>query len=189
MLNLFCCCCCLSGWYPDFFPLSIRDHVQHVWLGLQRLLENKLYIKCEFHSPAVRFLGYVVAQWKLQPDPAKIRAGEEWPGPTTRKQLLFYLGLTNFYRRFMRDYSCVTAPLTKPTSISSPSTWSPEVDTAFLRFKTLFTNASQPCRSWHLGLQGRGGLNSVRHRHSKARPLRLLLPPSLSCRAKLWCLE
>lgn len=41
----------------------------------------------------------------------------------------------------MRDYSCVAAPLTKLTSISSPFTWSPEVDTAFLRLKTLFTNA------------------------------------------------
>lgn len=74
---------------------------------LQRLLENKLFIKpekCKFHSAEV-FLGFEIAQRRLQPDPTKIRAVEEWPTPSSLKKLQRFLGFTNFYLRFIQDYS------------------------------------------------------------------------------------
>ena len=57
---------------------------------LQRLLDNKLQVKpkkCEFQATKVNFLCFVIAQGRLQPDPAKIQAVEEWPTSSTRKQL------------------------------------------------------------------------------------------------------
>ena len=97
--------------------------------------------KCEFHSAKVSFLGFVIVQGRLQPDSAKILAIEEWPTPTTWKQLQRFLGLANFYRRFIRDYSCVAAPLTQLTSPVSPFTWSAGADLALNKLKTLFTHA------------------------------------------------
>lgn len=111
------------------FSRTTEEHVEQVRLVLRRLLDNKLYVKpekCEFHTTEISFLGFVLAQGKLQPDPAKIRAVEEWPSPSTRKQLQRFLGFANFYRRFIRDYSRVAAPLTQLTSPASPFTWSPE---------------------------------------------------------------
>lgn len=57
------------------FSCTLYEHKQHVRLVLQRLLENKLYVKpekCEFHSTSVGFLGYIIAKGQLQPDPAKL---------------------------------------------------------------------------------------------------------------------
>lgn len=54
------------------FSKSCEEHVHHVWAFLQELLENLLYVKvekCEFHSPSLPFLGYIVAEGKLQMDP------------------------------------------------------------------------------------------------------------------------
>lgn len=87
------------------FSRTLEEHVQHVRLVLQRLLENKLYVKpekCEFYLPSVSFLGYIVAQVQLQPDPVKIRAVTEWPTPISSKQLQRFLGFADFYRRFIR---------------------------------------------------------------------------------------
>ena len=122
----------------------MEEHVEQVRLVLRRLLDNKLYVnseKCEFHTSEISFLGFVLAQGKLQPDPAKVRAVEEWPTPSTRKQLQRFLGFANFYRGFIPDYSRVAAPLTQLTSPTSPFTWSPGAYQAFQRLKTLFTHA------------------------------------------------
>ncbi len=126
------------------FSPSPEEHIQHVRQVLQRLLENKLYVKpekCEFHAQSVNFLGYVIAQGQLQPDPAKIKAVAEWPIPSSRKQLQRFLGFANFYRRFIRNYSKVAAPLTKLTSVKLPFHWSQDAEIAFQLLKKLFTQA------------------------------------------------
>lgn len=111
---------------------------------LQRLLENRFYVKaekCEFHAPSVTFLGYVLAGGQVKTDPAKIRAVQEWPTPTTRKQLQCFLGFANFYRRFIRNYSQVATPLTTLTSVKRQFSWTSEAEAAFQRLKHLFTSA------------------------------------------------
>jgi len=106
------------------FSKSQEEHQTHVRLVLQRLLENKLFIKtekCEFHQERVSFLGYIIRQGRLEADPGKIQAVTEWPVPTTRRELQRFLGFTNFYRRFIKNYSKVAAPLSSLTSIKSSS--------------------------------------------------------------------
>lgn len=63
---------------------------EHVRLVLQRLLENRLFVKaekCEFHLSSVSFLGFVVERGQIKTDPTKIKAVVDWPTPTNRKQL------------------------------------------------------------------------------------------------------
>lgn len=72
------------------FSKSPTEHQSHVRLILQRLLENRLYVKtekCEFHKTAVTFLRYIFEGGQVCTDPDKIKAVLDWPTPQTRKQL------------------------------------------------------------------------------------------------------
>jgi len=127
-----------------FFSRDQEEHHRHVRLVLQRLLENRLFVKaekCEFHVQSVSFLGFIIEKAQSRSDPVKVQAVVEWPIPENRKQLQRFLGFANFYRRFIRDFSKVAAPLTQLTSTSRPFIWSTEAAQAFLRLKTLFTSA------------------------------------------------
>ncbi|KAK3508639.1 hypothetical protein QTP70_001332 [Hemibagrus guttatus] len=79
-------------------------------------------------------------------DTNKVRAVSEWPAPATIKELQWFLGFANFYRRFIRSYSSVAAPLTtllrgKPKKLS----WTDQVRAAFQRLKDCFTTAPILC--------------------------------------------
>lgn len=126
------------------YSKSLVEHKHHVRLVLQRLLENKLYVKaekCEFHVPSVSFLGFILGGGQVRATEEKIRAVLEWSTPETRKQVQRFLGLANFYRRFIRNYSQTASPLTALTSTKTTFCWTPEADTAFCKLKTLFANA------------------------------------------------
>lgn len=126
------------------FSRSMEDHIHHVQAVLQRLLQNSLFVKaekCEFHAPSVSFLGYIIGQGDIRMDPAKVSSVTAWPVPESRKQLQRFLGFANFYRRFIRGYSTVAAPLTALTSPKVPFRWSPAADSAFQTLKSRFTSA------------------------------------------------
>lgn len=126
------------------FAKDLEAHKHHVHQVLQRLLEIKLFVKaekCQFHGTSVSFLGYIIAQGQVQMDPAKFTAVREWPSPSGRKELQRFLGFSNFYRRFIRNYSRIAAPLTALTSTSIPFAWTPEAESAFRELKHRFTTA------------------------------------------------
>ncbi|XP_061644606.1 uncharacterized protein LOC133485210 [Phyllopteryx taeniolatus] len=126
------------------FSHSPEENHQHVRQVLQRLLENRFFVKpekCELNLSSQHFLGYIIAKEQLQPDPVKIQAVISWPIPSTRKELQRFIGLANFYRRFIRDYSKVADLLTSLTSTSSPFHWTPVASQAFERLQELFTSS------------------------------------------------
>ncbi|KAL0192325.1 hypothetical protein M9458_010621, partial [Cirrhinus mrigala] len=123
------------------FSPSYQDHVQQV---LQRLLENQLFVKaekCEFHVKSVSFLGHIISVEGIRMDPAKVRAVSDWPTPDSRKALQRFLGFANFYRRFIRDFGQVSAPLTALTSTRIEFSWSAAAQAAFDELKHRFTSA------------------------------------------------
>uniref|UniRef100_A0A9J7YQW1 Gypsy retrotransposon integrase-like protein 1 n=1 Tax=Cyprinus carpio carpio TaxID=630221 RepID=A0A9J7YQW1_CYPCA len=127
------------------YSLSAPElHVQHVRRVLQRLLENRLFVKaekCVFHAQSVTFLGSVVSAEGISMDPDKVRAVLDWAVPDSRVALQRFLGFANFYRRFIRNFSQVAAPLTALTSSKSKFAWSETAQDAFDRLKMLFTSA------------------------------------------------
>ncbi|KAF7640898.1 hypothetical protein LDENG_00006770, partial [Lucifuga dentata] len=126
------------------FSRSREGHVFHVQSVLQRLLENSLYCKaekCEFHVSSVSFLGFVVAEGSIQMDPEKVSAVTTWPVPGSRKQLQRFLGFANFYRRFVRGFSSIAAPLTALTSSKVPFKWTSAAEEAFRDLKSRFTSS------------------------------------------------
>ena len=124
------------------FFKSVTEHSRHVRQVLQRLLENRLFIKavkCVFSSPSVEILGHVLEEGRVRADPKKVRVVEEWPRPTDRTQLRRFLGFANFYRRFIKGFSQVAAPLSALTSTAIPFIWTPKAEEAFGALKRLFT--------------------------------------------------
>ncbi len=127
------------------FSDSFDEHIQHVRAVLRRLMQHQLYIKaekCEFHQTQVAFLGYVISQEGVTMDDNKVKAVVNWPQPRTLKELQRFLGFANFYRRFIRNFSSVAAPLTSLTKRStSQLSWSTEAKQAFQELKDRFTSA------------------------------------------------
>ena len=77
-----------------------------------RLLRNHLYVKpqkCEFHVPEEPFLGFILRKGEV--DPKKTQALQEGAAPKSVKEVQRFLGFANFYRKFIRGFSSVVAPL------------------------------------------------------------------------------
>ncbi len=131
------------------YSRNLADHRQHVKQVLQKLRQFHLYLKlekCKFHRPTVQFLGYVISQEGIQMDQGKVKAVREWSTPQSVKELQRFLGFTNFYRRFIKDFSLLTAPLTnllcrKPKSLF----WNPNAHKAFETLKTAFSTGPILC--------------------------------------------
>jgi len=83
------------------------------------------------------YLGHIVGNGKIQPEPDKIRAVETFPQPVTKKQVRAFLGLTGYYRKFIPDYATVALPLTDLTRKNAPSDvkWSEQCTRAFAELK------------------------------------------------------
>lgn len=126
-----------------FFP-DIDTYRKHVRQVLEQLLQNRLFVKAEkfeFHVSTVSFLGFVVSEGRVSMDPEKVRAVQEWPTPTSRKELQRFLGFANFYRKFIRTFSHIASPLHALTSSKMQFLWSPQAESTFLRLKSSFVAA------------------------------------------------
>ena len=87
------------------------------------------------------FLGFVVSSEGLRVDVEKIRAIQEWPTPTSVNHIQSFHGLASFYRRFVRDFSSIVAPLTEITRKSTPFVWGVAQEKAFTKLKEVLTTA------------------------------------------------
>jgi hypothetical protein len=88
--------------------------VRHVDKVLQLLKEQQLYAKpskCFFGVKEVEYLGDIVSHEGVKVDPNKIKAMMDWPIPKTLKNLIGFLGLTGYYRKFVWNYGRIAAPL------------------------------------------------------------------------------
>lgn len=98
------------------YSRSAAEHHQHVAQVLQLLRDNQLYCKkskCEFGMRQVEFLGHVVSSDGITVDPKKILAIATWPVPKTVHDVRSFVGLASFYRRFVKRFASVAAPLTR----------------------------------------------------------------------------
>ena len=78
--------------------------------------------KCSFAQTKMKFVGHVIEHGRIRMDPAKVQAIQEWQPPTNVSELRSFLGLANYYRKFVIDYSKIALPLTELLK-KSKTTW------------------------------------------------------------------
>jgi len=126
------------------FSKNPEDHVKHlreVFSILQKYNMKAKLSKCQFNKPELKFLGHIIGKDGLKVDPEKVRTVQEWPQPDNPKKLRSFLGLANYFRRFIRDYSSIAAPLTKLTGSKVQWDWTLACTEAFQQIKFALTHA------------------------------------------------
>ena len=116
------------------YPRSEEEHAMHLRYVLQTLREHQLYakfLKCEFWLDQVIFLGHVVSKDGIHVDPKKIEAVIDWPRPTTVTEVRSFLGLAGYYRRFVKDFFKIAAPLTRLTQKNVRFNWTDRCEEHF----------------------------------------------------------
>lgn len=118
-------------------------HLTHLEEVLQLMRHHQLYAKlskCCFGFTKVDYLGHTISQEGVHMDKDKVKAVLDWPLPTNLKQLRGFLGLSGYYRRFIRNYASIAAPLTALLK-KDAFEWSQPVTDAFLALQQAITAA------------------------------------------------
>jgi hypothetical protein len=120
------------------FSRSFEDHLKHLEEVFTRLKNANLSLKaekCHFGQAQVLYLGHVVSAQGIRADPGKVSAVQNFPTPKDVSSLRSFLGLANYFRRFIYRFSHVAAPLNAITSKNVPWNWTEECNQAFLHLK------------------------------------------------------
>ncbi len=123
---------------------SLEEHREHVKKVLEALNAAKMRLRLEksqFHKQEVEFLGSILTTEGIKMDPTKITAVTDWKTPKNLKEVQAFIGLANFYRRFIKGYSSIVHPLTELTKKEKPFEWGTKQRTAFEELKKKFTTA------------------------------------------------
>ena len=126
------------------FSSTPEQHLERLRTVLYRISKCGMKLKaskCVLMQKSVHFLGHVVSNEGIETDPEKIRLIVQWPKPSNLGELRSFLGLAGYYRRYVRDYSKIAAPLTELTKKSVRFSFDENCCRAF---ETLKTRLSTP---------------------------------------------
>ncbi|XP_031377624.1 uncharacterized protein LOC116193034, partial [Punica granatum] len=126
------------------YSKNLDDHKVHLKSVLDVLRKEKLFAnmkKCTFCTDKLVFLGFVVSAQGIRVDEEKVRAIQEWPSPTSVSNVRSFHGLASLYRRFVKDFSSIAAPLTEVIKKNVGFRWGEEQEKAFQLIKEKLTNA------------------------------------------------
>ncbi|UYV69897.1 hypothetical protein LAZ67_7001124, partial [Cordylochernes scorpioides] len=139
------------------YSSSFSQHMNLIKQVFEKLLEYNIKLKfnkCSFAQSEVKYLGHIIGHNKVKPDPDKIKAVQDFPQPTTVKGIRRFIGLANFYRKFIPRFAEIATPLTTLTQKNKLFSWTPQVDKSFIELKAALTsepilttyNPEVPCK-------------------------------------------
>lgn len=116
------------------------EHREHLELVLEKLRKHELYAKeskCELFKEEIDFLGHIINKDGVKMDPKKIRTMQEWRVPKNVREIQSFLGLCNYYRRFIKNYAQIATPLNDLTRKDRKWKWDEVHQQAFERLKQM----------------------------------------------------
>ena len=122
---------------------DFEDHLRSLKLVFQRLRESGLKLKpakCTLFQEKVSYLGHVISTEGIATDPNKSNQVAQWPVPTTAKEVQKFLGLANYYRRFVKGFASIAKPLHKLTERNAVFKWTKECEEAFVELRRRLTS-------------------------------------------------
>ena len=126
------------------FGRSFEEKLERLREVLRRLRQAHLKLnpkKCALFRTEVPFLGHIVGAEGVKTDPEKTKAVREWPVPQNVKELRSFLGFCSYYRRFVKNYANLAAPLHALLKDGQRFTWSAQCQEAFLNLKAALVHA------------------------------------------------
>ena len=127
------------------YSTTWEEHLRTLTELFRRLRAAKLTArpsKCFIGQTSVEFLGHVIEHGQVRPRPEKLKAIQEVSQPQTKRELRSFLGMANYYRKFIPNYAAVAAPLTDRTRNAEPNKvkWETSQEQAFTTLKEKLSN-------------------------------------------------
>ena len=108
------------------FSKTWEEHLKHVKQTLDVLKREKLYVKlskCEFGKTSLNYLGHIVGGGELKIDPSKVVITVNWPKPKFSTEVRSFLGATQYWRKFIANFSLIAVPLHALTGLNKVFQW------------------------------------------------------------------
>ncbi len=126
--------------YLDDILIMSKTKEEHCHITqevLKTLRKHKLFLKaekCEFEVLEMEYLGVIISKGSIRMDSIKVKGITEWPTLTKKKELQSFLGFTNFYCHFIKNYSKIVKPMTQLTG-NEPWKWGVKQQEVFNQLK------------------------------------------------------
>ena len=120
------------------FSENFEAHIKHLGQIFGRIREANLKLKpnkCDFAAKEIKYLGHIISKHGIRTNPEKTQAVSTFPVPKCQKDVRSFLGICNYYRKFVKDYSNIAAPLNYLLRNNVPFSWTDECQTAFETLK------------------------------------------------------
>jgi len=125
------------------YSKTFDQHIETIRRVFDRLRKAGLKLnrkKSAFAQRRIKFLGHIVDNGGISPDPEKVSAVLQIPSPSSSTEVRRFVGILSFYRRFIHDFSETAAPL-HAISLKSNFLWSEECEVAFRKLKQCLSRA------------------------------------------------
>ena len=123
---------------------TMEENLDNLREVLDRLVQAGLKVKpakCKILQKEVTFLGHVVNESGIRSQPEKTQAVQRWPVPQSQAEVSQFLGLASYYRRFVKNFAQIAAPLHRLTEKHRQFQWTPECQKSFNALKVALVNA------------------------------------------------
>lgn len=124
------------------FSETAEKHLEHIQEVFDRLRKHGLKLKlkkCSFFQEQTEYLGFIINEKGVKPDPKKVAAIRQLPAPTSVREIRGFIGMCSYYRRFIPNFSQIAEPLIDLTRKYAKFRWSETCQRAFDYLKKSLT--------------------------------------------------
>ena len=126
------------------FGRTLKEHNENLITLFERLRATGLKLqpdKCEILRPKLEYLGHLITENGVKPNPNKLEAVKNFKKPINAKDVRSFLGLGGYYRKFIKNFSTIAKPLTDLTKKDHTFDWTPKCEESFQKIKNCLCSA------------------------------------------------